>query len=493
MKNIHDFQFWFVVGSQHLYGPEVLETVKAHTVEMASALAADPAIPCQVKFAGLVTTLDEVTALMNDANHDANCAGVITWMHTFSPSKMWIQGLSLLNKPYLHLNTQYNRNIPYDTIDMDFMNLNQSAHGDREHGFISARLRKPRKVIAGFWKDASMRSRIAGWMRSAAGAAVSRSLKVARLGDNMREVAVTEGDKVEAQLQFGWSVNTWGVGEFVNRVNTVTEAQINAKMAEYDEKYQLDTNNVEAVRYQAKMEVALEAFLNEGGFGAYTDTFEDLYGLDQLPGLATQNLMSKGFGFGAEGDWKSSAMLHIMKVMAQGLEAGVTFMEDYTYDLEQGNELVLGAHMLEVCPSIASAKPRIHVDPLGIGGKDAPARLIFDGKPGPAILVTLIDLGNRFRMIVHEVEALAPIADMPNLPVARVMWKPMPDLITGSECWITAGGAHHNIFTYGLTAENMRDWAEIMNIEFVHITADTTVNALKQQLLTNEIYWKLAN
>ena len=490
MKKLRDFQFWFVVGSQHLYGPEVLETVKEHAVTMAEEFNVDLNIPCSVKFAGLVTTLDEVTAVMNDANHDDNCAGVITWMHTFSPSKMWIQGLSLLNKPYLHLNTQFNRNIPYDSIDMDFMNLNQSAHGDREHGFISARLRKPRKVIAGYWKDASMRSRIAGWMRSAAGVAVSRKLKIARFGDNMREVAVTEGDKVEAQRQFGWSVNTWGVGDFVERVDAVTEGEIDTKMAEYNQKYELDTDQVDAVRYQAKMEIALETFLEDGGFGAYTDTFEDLFGLEQLPGLATQNLMSKGFGFGAEGDWKSSAMLHIMKMMSEGLEAGVTFMEDYTYDLEEGNELVLGAHMLEICPSIAADKPRIHVDPLGIGGKDAPARLIFDGKAGPAILVTLIDLGNRFRMIVHEVDAQKPVADMPKLPVARVMWKPMPDLITGSECWIVSGGAHHNIFTYGLTAEHMRDWAEMMQIEFIHITADTTVNGLKQQLMTNEVYWK---
>lgn len=490
MKDLPDFQFWFVVGSQHLYGPDVLETVKEHAILMAEEFNTDAKIPCTVKFAGLVTTPDEVTNVMKKANHDANCAGVITWMHTFSPSKMWIQGLSLLYKPYLHLNTQFNRNLPYETIDMDFMNLNQSAHGDREHGFLSARLRKPRKIIAGYWRDDRMRERIAGWMRSAVGAAVSRGLKVARFGDNMREVAVTEGDKVEAQLKFGWSVNTWGVGDFVERVNAVSPAQIAAKMAEYEEKYQIDTDQLDAVRYQARMETALETFLKEGGFGAYTDTFEDLYGLEQLPGLATQNLMSKGFGFGAEGDWKSAALLHIMKVMAQGLEAGVTFMEDYTYDLEPGNELVLGAHMLEICPSIAADKPRIHVDPLGIGGKAAPARLIFDGKPGPAILVTMIDLGNRFRMIVHDVEAQQPVADMPNLPVARVMWKPMPNLITGSECWILAGGAHHNIFTYGLTAEHLRDWAEMMQIEFVHITADSTVNGLKQNLMFNEVYWK---
>jgi L-arabinose isomerase len=491
MKNIRDLQFWFVVGSQHLYGPDALAVVKENALQMAQEMNAEPAIPCQIKFGGLVTTLDEVTNVMNDANHDPHCAGVITWMHTFSPSKMWIQGLSLLNKPYLHLNTQFNRRIPYDTIDMDFMNLHQSAHGDREHGFLSARLRKPRKIIAGYWRDAGMRQRIADWMRSAVGVAVSRSLKIARFGDNMREVAVTEGDKVEAQRKFGWSVNTWGVGEFVEKVNAVTEQQITYKMGEYSDKYAIVTDQIDAIRYQAKMETALETFLTEGRFGAYTDTFEDLYGLEQLPGLATQNLMSKGFGFGAEGDWKSAALLHIMKAMAQGLEAGVTFMEDYTYDLEQGNELVLGAHMLEICPSIAMDKPRIHVDELGIGGKSAPARLIFDGKAGPAILVTMIDLGNRFRMIVHDIEACQPLAPMPKLPVARVMWKPMPDLITGSECWILSGGAHHSIFSYALTAEHMRDWAEMMQIEFVHINATTSVNALKQELITNEVYWKL--
>jgi len=491
MKDLKNYQFWFVVGSQHLYGPEVLATVEEHGKTMAAAFDADANMPCPVKFAGVVKTLDEVTAVMNDANHAEECAGVITWMHTFSPSKMWIQGLALLNKPYLHLNTQFNREIPFDEIDMDFMNLNQSAHGDREHGFISARLRKPRKIIAGFWQDAPMRTRIADWLRSAVGVLASRSLKIARFGDNMREVAVTEGDKIEAQLKFGWSVNTWGMGGFVELVNAVTEAQIDAKLAEYESKYTIDTDQMDSVRYQAKMEVAMQGFLEEGGFGGYTDTFEDLYGLEQLPGLATQNLMSKGYGFGAEGDWKSSAMMNIMKVMATGKTGGTSFMEDYTYHLEQGNELVLGAHMLEICPSIAADKPRIHVDPLGIGGKAAPARLIFEGTSGPAILVTLIDLGNRFRMIVHDIEAYSPIEKMPKLPVASVMWKPMPDLITGSECWITAGGAHHSILTYALTAENMRDFAEMVGIEFVHIHADSTVNELKEKLNLNDLIWQM--
>ncbi|MCD4752337.1 MAG: L-arabinose isomerase [Anaerolineaceae bacterium] len=491
MKSLKEYRFWFVIGSQHLYGPDVLETVKVHGETMAEGFDADEHIPCGVKFAGLVTTLDEVTEMMNEANHDTNCAGVIVWMHTFSPSKMWIQGLSLLNKPYLHLNTQFNRNIPFESIDMDFMNLNQSAHGDREHGFISARLRKPRKVIAGFWQDTSMRKRIGDWMRSAAGVMASRSLRIVRFGDNMREVAVTEGDKVEAQLKFGWSVNTWGVGGFVDLVNSVSEEQIDAKMSEYKDRYVIDTDEIDSIRYQARMEAAMQGFLEEGGFGGFTDTFEDLYGLEQLPGLATQNLMFRGYGFGAEGDWKSSALMGIMKVMAQGKAGGTSFMEDYTYHLEEGNELVLGAHMLEVCPSIAHNKPRICVDPLGIGGKDAPARLVFEGCEDDAILVTLIDLGNRFRMIVHDVEAKAPIQAMPKLPVASVMWKPMPDLKIGSECWITAGGAHHSIMTYALTAEHMRDFAEMVGIEFVHIHAASTVNELKDKLNMNDLIWQL--
>ncbi|NSW51118.1 MAG: L-arabinose isomerase [Anaerolineae bacterium] len=491
MKTLNQYQFWFVVGSQHLYGPDVLKTVDTHARIMTEGFNAAHQIPCPVKYAGTVTTLDEVTRVMEEANHAADCAGVITWMHTFSPSKMWVRGLGLLNKPYLHLNTQFNRNIPFDTIDMDYMNLNQSAHGDREHGFIAARLRKPRKVIAGYWEEDRMLARIGGWMRSAVGAAVSRTLKVARFGDNMREVAVTEGDKVEAQRQFGWSVNTWGIGELAARVNAVTEAQIDAKMAEYAEKYTMDTDQVDHVRYQARMEMALDTFLQEGGFGAYTDTFEDLHGLAQLPGLATQNLMSRGYGFGAEGDWKSAAILRVMKAMTQDLPGGATFMEDYTYHLEAGRERVLGAHMLEICPSIADGKASIHVDPLGIGGKEAPARLVFDGKAGEAILVTLIDLGDRFRMIVHDIRAEKPMQDMPKLPVARVMWEPMPDLGTGSECWIHAGGAHHSILSYDLTAAEMRDFAEMMGIEFIHIHRGSTVDDLKQTLLVNDLVWKL--
>jgi L-arabinose isomerase len=482
-------QFWLVVGSQHLYGPEVLEEVAAHAGIMADSFNADEEIPFAVVLKGVVTTPDEIRDVCIAANGDANCAGVITWMHTFSPSKMWIGGLSILNKPYLHLNTQFNRNIPFDTIDMNFMNTNQSAHGDREHGFITARLRIKRKIICGYWEDEMFRSRMAGWMRSAMGAVASRNLKVMRLGDNMRYVAVTEGDKVQAEKDLGWSVNTYGVGGFVERVNAVTRAQVDSKLEEYLSRYTMTADNVDAVRYQAKLEIALEQMLQEGGFHAYTNTFEDLYGLEQLPGLASQNLMGKGYGFGAEGDWKQATLQAIIRAMSEGQDGGYSFIEDYTYHLESGNEAVLGAHMLEVSPAIAKEKPAIEVHPLGIGGKNAPARLVFEGKAGDAILVTLVDMGGRFRMIVHDVKAISPMKKMPNLPVARVMWRPMPDMITGNEAWIRAGGTHHSVISYDLTAEHMADFAEIMGIEFVHIGRDTTIEELKLKLALGDVIW----
>ena len=489
--DIKKYSFWFVIGSQHLYGPQVLKTVENHGKIMTAGFNEDALIPWKVEFKGVVTTPEQVFQVLSQANNEPACAGVITWMHTFSPSKMWIAGLDALHKPYLHLNTQFNREIPFETIDMDFMNLNQSAHGDREHGFISARLRKPRKIIAGYWQDAAMKARIGAWMRSAIGAVVSRGLKVARFGDNMREVAVTEGDKVEAQRVFGWSVNTFSVGGLAEAVETVSQAQIDQKMEEYRARYLVNTEDLDAVQYQARLEVALQGWLEEGGFGGYTDTFEDLFHLKQLPGLASQNLMSKGYGFGAEGDWKLSALTRVIKSMSTGLEGGASFMEDYTYHLEQGNELVLGAHMLEICPTIAVSKPRIEVHPLGIGGKEAPARLVFDGRAGDAILVTVTDMGNRFRMIVHDVAVIPPIQPMPQLPVARVMWKPMPDLYRGSECWILAGGAHHSVLAYALNADHMRDFAEIMGIEFVHIGRDTDIQWLKRELELNDLVWKL--
>lgn len=489
--SLKQYEFWFITGSQHLYGPETLKQVAEHSKVIADTLNQSSVIPCSVVFKPIVKTPDEITTLVKEANYADNCLGIITWMHTFSPSKMWINGLTRLEKPYLHLHTQFNRTIPNQGIDMDFMNLNQSAHGDREHGFIGTRLRMARKVIAGYWEDEDVQERIGSWMRSAVGVAVSKGLKVIRFGDNMRQVAVTEGDKVEAQIKLGWQVNTTAVGDLVAEINNVTEAQIDAVMKEYEEKYEFNTDNIASVRYQAKVEVALMKMITEGGYGAFTNTFEDLHGMEQLPGLASQRVMEAGYGYGGEGDWKVSALTHILKRMAEGLPGGTAFMEDYTYDLTKGNELSLGAHMLEVCPTLAAGKPKIEVHPLGIGGKADPARLVFEGHEGKAIVVSLVDMGGRLRLIVQDVVAVKPIYDMPNLPVARVMWKAMPNLKTGAECWILAGGAHHTVFSYSITAEQMQDWAEMMDIEYVHISESTTVENLKQQLFLQDIAWKL--
>jgi L-arabinose isomerase len=486
---MNQYQFWFVVGSQHLYGPEVLKEVDAHSRIMAGGFNEDAAVPYEVLYKGVMTTPDEIRDICIAANGDPGCAGVITWMHTFSPSKMWIGGLSLLNKPYLHLNTQFNRNLPFDEIDMNFMNTNQSAHGDREHGFITARLRMKRKIVCGYWEDARLRSRLADWMRSAVGAVFSRNLRVMRLGDNMRYVAVTEGDKIQAEKDLGWSVNTWGVGGLSARVQAIAAPQIDRKIEEYRSKYAFGTDNMEAVRYQARIEVALEQMISEGGFHAFTDTFEDLYGLEQLPGLASQNLMANGFGFGAEGDWKTAALGAVMGVMSAGLHKGLSFIEDYTYHFEKGNEAVLGAHMLEISPAIAKEQPRIEVHPLGIGGRDDPARLIFEGKEGSAILVTIVDMGERFRMVAHDVLAIPPMKAMPKLPVASVMWRPRPDMVTGNEAWIRCGGTHHSVISYDLTAEHMRDFAEIMGVEFVHINQNTSIENLKMMLAMGDVIW----
>lgn len=484
------YNFWFIVGSQHLYGVEVLKEVAKHGQAMTDGFNSDDAIPFNVEFKGVMTTPDEITDIMKKANGADECAGVITWMHTFSPSKMWISGLNIINKPYLHINTQFNKNIPYETIDMNFMNTNQSAHGDREHGFITSRMRMKRKVICGYWEDADMRERMGAWMRSAVGAVFSRQVKVMRLGDNMRYVAVTEGDKIQAEKDLGWAVNSYGVGEYAKRVAEVDDKQVEEKIKEYSSKYDIDTDKMESVRYQAKLEVALQSMLDEGGFHAYTDCFEDLYELDQLPGLASQNIMSKGIGFGAEGDWKTAALEAIMTEMSQGLKGGLSFIEDYTYHFEKGNESVLGSHMLEVSPAISEDKPKIQVHPLGIGGKDAPARLVFKGKTGSAILVTIIDMGGRFRMIVHDVNAVSPDKDMPNLPVACAMWKPEPDMITGNEAWILCGGTHHSVISYDLTAENMKDFAEIMGMECIHIGKDTTIDDLRLKLKLGDLIWR---
>jgi L-arabinose isomerase len=484
------YEFWFVVGSQFLYGEEVLETVAARAKEMAEELS--KALPFPLVYKVTAKTNKEITDVVREANYAENCAGIISWCHTFSPSKMWINGFAALQKPWCHLATQYNRQIPNEEIDMDFMNLNQAAHGDREHGFIGARMRMKRKIIAGYWKDAPVRERLGRWMRTAVGAAVSRSMKVMRFGDNMREVAVTEGDKVEAQIKLGWQVNTWAVGDLVKEMNAVTEAEVDAQVAEYTAAYDIATEDLAAIRYQAREEIAIRKMMDAEGCRAFTNTFQDLYGMEQLPGLASQHLMALGYGYGGEGDWKVSAMTAILKAMGEGGNGSSGFMEDYTYHFGEDGNYSLGAHMLEVCPSLAAGKPRIETHHLGIGMNEKdPARLVFEGKAGPAIVVSLIDMGGRLRLICQDIRCVKPILPMPNLPVARVMWQALPDLTTGVECWITAGGAHHTVLSYDVTAEQMKDWANMMDIEFVHIGKDTTVEQLEKDLFLADLAWKL--
>ncbi len=486
---IKDYEFWFVVGTQFLYGEDIFETINNHAKEMCAEWSEK--LPCNVKFKPCVKTSDEILDVMQQANSCENCAGVITWMHTFSPSKAWIAGFNVLKKPYLHVNTQFNRDIPWGDIDMDFMNLNQSAHGDREHGYIAARMRLKRKVVAGYWKDETFQSEMECWMRAAVGAAVSRKLRVLRISDNMRNVAVTDGDKIEAQIKLGWQVDHYGVGDIIKEVESVTEEEIDKQMAEYKKLYIMDTDNIDAVRYQAKEEVGIKNFLEKGNFGAFHTNFEDLQQLRQLPGLAAQDLMRQGYGFGAEGDWKVAAMLKVMKSMAEGLNGGTVFMEDYTYHFEPGNEMLLGSHMLEVCPTCSAEKPKIQVHPLGIGDREDPARLVFKAQTGKGIVVTLVDMGDRLRMICNDVECKEQVHDMPKLPVAGVLWKPLPCLQTSAEAWIYAGGAHHSVLSYSLTADNMRDFAEIMGIEFVHINENTEINQFRKELFYNDVAYKL--
>lgn len=495
MLILKPYVFWFVTGSQHLYGPETLKEVEEHSRRMTEGLDQDQAIPFKLEFKPVLTTPDAIRKLCLEANADESCAGIITWMHTFSPAKMWIAGLSELRKPLLHLHTQYNRDIPWDSIDMDFMNLNQSAHGDREYGFIGSRMGIARKVVVGYWEDGEVRRSIGAWMRTAAAFTEGRGLKVARFGDNMRQVAVTEGDKVEAQIQFGWSVNGYGVGDLVQRMRDISEAEVKRLFDEYSELYDIAGEGRkegairEAILEQARIELGLKAFLEEGGFGAFTTTFEDLHGMKQLPGLAVQRLMAAGYGFGGEGDWKTAALLRVMKIMAGG--EGTSFMEDYTYHMEPGNELVLGAHMLEICPTIAATRPKVEVHPLSIGGKEDPARLVFDGRSGAAINASIIDMGSRFRLLINEVDAVQPEKAMPKLPVARVLWKPQPSLRDSAEAWILAGGAHHTVFSYTITAERMTDWAEMAGIECVVIDRHTSVRAFRNELRLNDAAWRL--
>ncbi|PEL13704.1 L-arabinose isomerase [Bacillus sp. AFS017336] len=494
MLSTKNYEFWFVTGSQLLYGEDVLRQVEENSKTIVNGLDDDSHIQYRVLFKTVLKDSESIRKLMLEANANQNCAGIITWMHTFSPSKMWIAGLSSLQKPYLHLATQFNRDIPWDSIDMDFMNLNQAAHGDREHGFIAARMNIKRKVIMGHWENPSVRERIGSWMRTAAGFEESKNLKIARFGDNMRQVAVTEGDKIEAQIKLGWTVNGYGVGDLVQRMNDVTEQEIDQLMAEYEQKYDITPEGLtdgptrESIRYQATIELGMKHFLTEGGYTAFTTTFEDLHGMKQLPGLAVQRLMEQGYGFAGEGDWKTAALVRLMKIIA-GNE-GTSFMEDYTYHFEPGNEMVLGAHMLEVCPSISATRPKIEVHPLGIGGKEDPARIVFDGRGGSALNATIIDLGHRFRLLVNEVEAVQPEIEMPNLPVARVLWKTEPSLNQAVENWIQAGGAHHTSFSYKVTTEQLRDFAELTGIEMVVINKDTKTEAFNNELRWNDVIYR---
>jgi len=490
VKNcMKEFEFRFVTGSQNLYGEEVIEKVRNHAMEMVRVM--DGQISGKLIFKDVVTTPEEITHLIKEANYNDKCAGIITWMHTFSPSKMWINGLKVLNKPMLHLHTQYNREIPFDDIDMDFMNINQSAHGDREHGFICTRLRIPRKVVAGYWRDKKVMEEISNWMRSAAGVVTGSSLKVVRFADNMRDVAVTEGDKVEAQIKLGWSVNSLAMGDLVTEMNKISVDEIDEAFKEIKEEYDIVTDKIDAIKYQLRIGIAIKRICETGGFDAFVTCFENLYGLEQLPGLACQLLMEQGYGFGPEGDWKTAALMRIMKVMEMGLPGGLSFVEDYTYHLQKKNELVLGTHMLEVDPSIAGGRIRIDVQPLGIGNRNDPARMIFEGHAGDAIMASIVDMGGRMRLIVADVEAVEPVKAMPKLPVASVMWKLLPDFETGVKAWIYSGGSHHSVLSYSLNSNIMRDLAEIVGIEFVHIGKGIDIDVFKKDLILADQMWKI--
>ena len=492
-------EIWFLTGSQELYGQETLNSVAEHSREIAAHL--DTTLPVRVVWKPTLKGPDAILQLCLEANAAPNCVGVITWMHTFSPAKMWIRGLTQLTKPMAHLHTQYNRELPWAQIDMDFMNLNQSAHGDREFGFIVARLQIEHKIVVGFWRDSDVSADLASWSRVACAVAESRKLKIVRFGGmNMREVAVTGGDRVEAEIKFGWSINGHAVGDLVERIAEVGDAQVEQLVQEYEATYVIAKPLLrggelrENLRHAARQEVGMRAFLTDGGYGAFTTTFEDLYGLNQLPGLACQRLMAEGYGFGAEGDWKTSALVRLMKVMSAGTgqKGGVSFMEDYTYHLVKGEEQVLGAHMLEVCPSLADTKPSLEVHPLGIGGKAAPCRLVFEAAPGPAVAATLVDMGGRMRLIVHEMDVIKGEHPMPKLPVARALYVPRPDLRRGAQAWLLAGGAHHMSFSQAVKSEQLEDLAGLLGVECVRIGHDTNLAALKKELRWNEVAFRMA-
>jgi len=484
MRQLQSLEVWFVTGSQHLYGAKALAQVAENARQIAGALNAEQAIPLTIVYKSIVTSAEEIRTLCREANNSEACVGLVLWMHTFSPAKMWIGGLKSLRKPFLHLHTQFNRALPWSTIDMDFMNLNQAAHGDREFGFITARLRLPRKVVVGFWKDHDTIAEVAAWTRAAAGWHESQNLKVARFGDNMRDVAVTEGNKVSAEAELGYSVNGYGVGDLVASMQQYSAADVDLLVQEYREAYSIAAQHdrPDALRSAARIELGLRGFLEEGGFGAFTDTFQDLHGMDQLPGIAVQRLMAEGYGFAGEGDWKTAALVRTMKVMAQGLPQGTSFMEDYTYDFS-GTPKVLGSHMLEICPSIASGRPALEVHPLGIGGKSDPVRLVFTAPSGPAVVASLVDMGDHFRLIVNEVDVIQPEEALPKLPVARAVWAPKPNLKIAAAAWIYAGGAHHTAFSQALSTEHLEDFATIAGIELIVIDEHTRLRDLRKELM----------
>jgi L-arabinose isomerase len=497
MIDLSGLEVWFVTGSQHLYGRETLDQVAQHAQAMARGLSESPKIPVKLALKPVMTTPDAIRDLCLEANGSKNCIGLIAWMHTFSPAKMWIGGLKRLSKPFLHLHTQYNRDLRWQSIDMDFMNLNQSAHGDREFGFLASRMRLNRRVVVGFWRDEDVLEDLAAWTRAACAWHDAQNLKVARFGDNMRSVAVTEGDKVEAEIRLGYSVNGYGIGDLAERLREMSDEDADKLASEYEEAYTIAEplraggKQRSALRESARIELALRAFLNDGNFKAFTDTFEDLHGIPQLPGIAVQRLMADGYGFGAEGDWKTAALVRSMKVMSAGLEGGTSFMEDYTYDFGGGK--VLGAHMLEICPSIAAGKPSAEIHPLSIGGKADPVRLVFNSQTGRAIVASLVDMGNRFRMIVNKVNVIPPDQPLPKLPVARAIWIPEPDLKTAATAWIHAGGAHHTGFSLALNERHLEDFAEMAGIEYLLIDGNTTVANFKKELRWNNLYCQFAS
>lgn len=497
MKDLKTLEVWFATGSQHLYGEETLKQVALHSQEIVSFLDKAESIPVQVVFKPVLKSTEEIYALCAEANNAKNCIGIIAWMHTFSPAKMWIGGLKILHKPMLHLHTQFNRDIPWKEIDMDFMNLNQSAHGDREFGFIMTRMRLERKVVVGHWQNEKVVQQISVWIRAAAGWNDWQGAKFVRFGDNMRYVAVTEGDKVEAELKFGYSVNTHGVGDLVKVISETTDKEVDSLVKEYEERYNVVASLKKggekhaSLRDAAKIEIGMRNFLQAGNYKGFTDTFEDLHGMVQLPGIASQRLMGEGYGFGGEGDWKTAALVRAMKVMGTGLAGGNSFMEDYTYHFEPNNTMVLGSHMLEICESIAEGKPSCEIHPLGIGGKADPVRLVFNVAGGAALNASIVDMGNRFRLLVNEVTAVSPKYDLPKLPVARVLWKPHPNMYDGLAAWIYAGGAHHTCYSQNLTSEYLQDFAAMAKIECVMIDKQTELGKFKNELKWSEVYYKI--